>query len=56
VEIILKFAKLYEGVDFQDEKFLSQYFDYHLYLNFMNYNDKTPILKETILSIADGYN
>jgi hypothetical protein len=56
VEVILKFAKLYEGVDFQDEEFLSQYFDHHLHLNFMNYNDRTPILKETFLSIVDGYN
>jgi hypothetical protein len=56
VEVILRLAKLYEGVDFQDGEFLSQYFDHHLHLNFMNYNERTPILKETFLSIVDGYN
>ena len=56
VEVLLKFAKLYEGIDFTDEMQISKYFDHFINLEFMRFNERKPILKETFEIIVDGYN
>jgi hypothetical protein len=37
VEVILKFAKLYDGVDFDNEEGIKKYFDCSIKLEFMKY-------------------
>ena len=56
VEVILKFAKLYDGIDFNDEQQISKYFDHFIKLEFMRFSERQPILEETFKIIAEGYN
>jgi hypothetical protein len=49
VEVVLKFAKLHDGVDFEDEDQMHSYFDDILVLDFMKYSSRPhPLLPETI--------
>ena len=49
VEVVLKFAKLHDGVDFHNEKQIRSYFDDILVLDFMKYASRpAPLLTETI--------
>jgi hypothetical protein len=43
IEVILKFAKLYDGVDFGDEAHVKQHFDNSLVLEFMKFSERLPI-------------
>jgi hypothetical protein len=43
VEVILKFAKLYDGVDFKDDKFIQKYFTNHINLDFLKYHERKPL-------------
>ena len=56
VEVILKFAKLYDGFDFNDEGQMSLYFDHCIKLEFMKFGDRNPIREETFNILAEGYN
>lgn len=56
IEVILKFAKLYDGVDFNNENQLLSYFDHYVKLEFMKFNDRNPIAKETIECLVEAYN
>ena len=40
VEVVLKFAKLHDGFDFQDEQQIRSYFDEVLFLDFMKYSSR----------------
>jgi len=45
VEVVLKFAKLHDGFDFDDKDQVSSYFDDVLVLDFMRYNlRREPLL------------
>ena len=49
VEVVLKFAKLHDGFDFDDHLQMGSYFDDVLNLDFMRYNlRKAPLLSETL--------
>ena len=56
VEVILKFAKLYDGLDFNNEKQMAQYFDHFINLEFMRFSERKPIEDETIHTLAEAYN
>ena len=57
VEVLLKFAKLYDYVDFEDERKLKQNFSNVLKLDFLQFkNNEKPITDETHETIVDGYN
>lgn len=47
IEVILKFAKLYDGVDFHNPSHLA-HFDHCIRLEFMRFNDRPPIARETM--------
>lgn len=52
----MKFAKLYDGFDFNDEKQISQYFDHFIKLEFMRFSERKPILEETFNTLVEAYN
>jgi hypothetical protein len=56
VEVILKFAKLYDGVDFTKQEHLLKHFDFYLTLEFMRFQERTPIDQEVFDGIVEGYN
>ena len=57
VEVVLKFAKLHDDFDFDDEEQVSSYFDDVLCLDFMKYAERRqPLLPETISGLIDAYN
>jgi hypothetical protein len=56
VEVILKFAKLYDGVDFNNEAQLLSYFDHFIKLEFMQFSKRKPLLNETIECLIQAYN
>ena len=57
VEIVLKFAKLHDGFDFDDHKQIKYYFDDVLTLDFMKYHERAqPLMNETIEGMIKGYN
>ena len=56
IEVILKFAKLHEGVNFEDEDYIHQFFDHHIQIEFMKFKNITHIDNETFQAIVDGYN
>ena len=57
VEVVLKFAKLHDGVDFHDEQQMRSYFDDILVLDYMKYASRPqPLLPETIKGMVEAYN
>jgi hypothetical protein len=55
IDVILKFAKLHDGFDF--EKMPLQYFDFMLNLDFLCYSTrKHPLLPETLQGMIRNYN
>jgi len=49
VEVVLKFAKLHDGFDFDDQLQMSSFFDDVLNIDFMRYNlRQSPLLDETL--------
>lgn len=57
MEVVLKFAKLHDGVDFADELQMHSFFDDILFLDFMKYHAREqPLLPETITGMIDAYN
>lgn len=57
VEVVLKFAKLHDHFDFDDEEQVRSYFDDILFLDFMKYGSRCqPLLQATIDGMIRGYN
>ena len=56
VEVILKFAKLYDGVDLSNDDVLRTYFDDFVRLDFLGFSQRPPLLPETIETLTNGYN
>lgn len=56
IEVILKFVKLYDGTNFNEEEHLLSYFDNYLILDFMNYTSSNSLSEETLKTLIDGYN
>ena len=56
VEVILKFAKLYDGIDFYNDEDLLQYFDDFVRLDFLQFTQRPNLQYETIQALIDGYN
>lgn len=57
VEVVLKFAKLHDGVDFDDKDQVHSYFDDILTLDFMKYSSRAqPLLPETLQGLIEAYN
>ena len=55
--MVLKFAKLHDDFDFDDQLQIRSYFDDVLCLDFMKYSErKQPLLPETISGLIDAYN
>lgn len=57
VEVVLKFAKLHDGYDFDDYDQLHSFFDDVLLLDFMKYHTRPePLLDETLNGMIEAYN
>jgi len=56
VEIILKFAKLYDGFDLNNDDTLRSYFDDFVRLDFLQFADRPNLHPETIETLIEGYN
>lgn len=57
VEVVLKFAKLHDGYDFDDYDQLHSFFDDVLVLDFMKYHTRPePLLDETLNGMIEAYN
>ena len=56
VEVILKFAKLYDGVDLSDDSQLLKNFDGFVRLDFLQFRKRPNLHPETIQSIINAYN
>ena len=57
VEVILKFAKRHDNVDFYNNDQVHYFFDEVLFLDFMKYACRSkPLLPETISGLIEGYN
>lgn len=56
VEVILKFAKLYDGVDLSKDDVLRSHFDDFVRLDFLGFSERQNLLPETIKALTHGYN
>ena len=57
MEVVLKFAKLHDHFDFDDEHQVRSYFDDILFLDFMKYSSRCqPLLPETLDGMIRAYN
>lgn len=57
VEVVLKFAKLHDGFNFDDRDQVCSYFDDFLFLDFMKYSHRArPLLPDTIDGMIEAYN
>ena len=56
VEVILKFAKLYDGVDLSSDEVLRSYFDDFVRLDFLQFGQRSKLHSDTIATLIDGYN
>ena len=56
VEVILKFARLYDQHDFSDSAQLRKNFDDYLMLDFLEFNEKPELAKQTLVTITDCFN
>ena len=57
VEVVLKFAKLHDGVDFEDKEQMHSFFDDVLVLDFMKYHTRPePLSFETLEGMIEAYN
>ena len=56
VEVILKFAKLYDGIDLNSDKVLRQHFDDFVRLDFLSFGQRSKLAEETLDVLIDGYN
>ena len=56
VEVILKFAKLYDGADFYDSDQLLSYFDDFIRLDFMQFGSRSTLDKQVVSTITQCFN
>ena len=57
VDVILKFAKLHDGFDFDDMEQIHTYFDHVVRLDFLKYGERQePLLEETLNGMIKAYN
>lgn len=56
VEVILKFARLYDGCDFNDEILLRKHFDDFLMLDFLEFNTRPDLEATTLKTITNCFN
>ena len=56
VEVILKFAKLYDGIDLQNDDKLKEHFDQVVRFDFLNFKDRPNLEEKTIQALVEGYN
>lgn len=56
VEVILKFAKLYDGSDFNDDTHLRKYFDDFVRLDFLQFGQRSDLHQDTLATLIDSYN
>ena len=48
VEVILKFAKLYDGIDLRNDENLKKHFDQVVRYDFLNFKDRSNLEENTI--------
>lgn len=57
IDVILKFAKLHDGFDFDDMEQIHTYFDHVVRLDFLKYGERQePLLDETLNGMIKAYN
>ena len=56
VEVLLKFARLYDGVDFSKDEQLLKHFDEFVSLDFLQFGQRPNLLPETVKVILDAFN
>lgn len=57
IDVILKFAKLHDGFDFEDMDQIHSYFENVLILDFLKYHSRPqPLLQETLDGMIKAYN
>lgn len=56
IDVILKFTKLYDGVDLNDDAFLKQYFDQVVRLDFLMLEKRPKLQASTTATIIECYN
>ena len=56
VEVILKFAKLYDHTDLSDDGKLLEHFDSFLRLDFLQFLQRSKLMDDTIETLIWGYN
>lgn len=56
VEVLLKFTKLYDGVDFNNDAQLRQWFDDFVRLDFLQFSQRSNLETETIKILIESYN
>ena len=55
-EVILKFAKLYDGADFNNDDMLKIYFDDFIRLDFMQFGSRSKLDKGVVNTITQCFN
>lgn len=56
VEVILKFARLYDGIDFANDEQLRQHFDDFLRLDFLQFRERANLSDATVNIIKAAFN
>lgn len=56
VEVILKFARLYDGCDFANDDLMKQHFDDFVRLDFLQFAQRSNLERNTIDVLTHGFN
>jgi hypothetical protein len=56
LEIILKFTKLYDGIDLNNDEILRTYFDDFVRLDFLQFGQRANLEQSTLDIMIEGYN
>ena len=55
MEVVFKYMKLFDNIDFEDSALLCKHFDCSFSIDFVNYNEQ-DISEATLRMIAESYN
>ena len=56
VEVILKFTKLYDGIDLTNDEILRSYFDDFVRLDFLQFGQRANLEQSTLDVLIESYN
>lgn len=56
VEVLLKFVRLYDGIQFNNSDLIGAYFDHFIYMDFLHLRKRDALDQQTLKTIVEGVN